>query len=244
MGLFGFGKKSEEKAEKSSRELAERIRQLSGMVSGLKSGAESQNGFLKDEMETLQAKLSREESAIAELMSKLDGQMNAVANLKSKLEDQETAVQDLTDTMEDWRDEQNRHQNRLTRIMDGMSEERLAALGKENQSLLELAISSMEQIYSIRQAAEASGDESWKRQAELSMEKIMPAMRASDLQIIDETGIPVDFQVHETLSVTPTGDERLASRVESVIRPGYAYRGKVMKKAQITAYRFVREETE
>lgn len=59
------------------------------------------------------------------------------------------------------------------------------------------------------------------------------------ISIIGETGIPVDYDLHEVIEAADTTDSGQDKLVAVIYRCGYLYKGKVKKKAQVSAYRYV-----
>jgi len=83
--------------------------------------------------------------------------------------------------------------------------------------------------------------EGWKRQAELMEQETAGLERKCTFQRIGACGEKVDYDCHEILAVHPAAREKQGGTVAEVFSEGYVYRGHVIKKAQVAAYRYEQE---
>lgn len=78
----------------------------------------------------------------------------------------------------------------------------------------------------------------WRRQAELMEQEAERAERKCAFQRIGICGEKVDYECHEILSVCAAQEEAQNGIVAQVFSEGYCYRGQIIKKAQVSVYRF------
>ncbi|MFA9466248.1 MAG: hypothetical protein ACERKN_18430 [Velocimicrobium sp.] len=77
----------------------------------------------------------------------------------------------------------------------------------------------------------------WAQQIEDMRKQVSNRMKTMDLIRIDDSNVPVDFKVHEIVSVERTIQFELQGMVHDIIVPGWIYKGEVLKKAKIIAYK-------
>ena len=89
----------------------------------------------------------------------------------------------------------------------------------------------------IELQAAAAEDETWSRQIHLMWEKLSEPLMLAGLQRLGQPGEPVSYLLHEPIDTVDTADATLHMRVAKVLSGGYAYQGKVLRKARVTVYR-------
>lgn len=99
-------------------------------------------------------------------------------------------------------------------------------------------------LYQIeRMLCEAEGEDSvWVKQLHGMREQLCDSLKGSELRIIKESNIPVDFTLHEVIGICDTEQIEKNNRVCKVITPGVSFQGEVLNKAKITAYKY-KEDT-
>jgi molecular chaperone GrpE (heat shock protein) len=65
-------------------------------------------------------------------------------------------------------------------------------------------------------------------------------LNACEVTAITDDG-PVDLMRHEVVAGRPAGTGELAEHIASTIRPGYAWRGRLLRPQQVVAYIFTEE---
>lgn len=143
--------------------------------------------------------------------------------IQQDLKKQCMAVENLTDEWEDYREEESR------------TEKQLLDWKKQEENFLELYEDYQEQLEGLKRYAEAE-DEKLARQIELAEEKLEKSRQLCGISKIAGAGKAVDYDLQEVIRGVETEDPTLREVVENVYQSGYIYRGKVRKKAKISAY--------
>ena len=150
------------------------------------------------------------------------------------------AIADMLDTWEEWQEETRALRSDLSKRYQEEAREST----RREMALLEVIILFHDQFHALKRAAEQAGDSVWKRQLEFAEEKLSGRYPLVDLQVINAKGAPVNYDLHEVIGVEETSDRAQTMRVADVYVCGYAYRGKVVRKAKVSAYQWTgREES-
>ncbi len=104
--------------------------------------------------------------------------------------------------------------------------------------LLELFESYQEQFWNLKRLA-GEKDETWAAQMALIGTKLEHCRQLCGISIIEESGIEVNYGLHEVLEAVDTEQQEKDKLVAEIISWGYLYKGRVMKKAKVTAYHAV-----
>lgn len=151
-------------------------------------------------------------------------QMNrGLEQLQAEVRKQDMSMEDLLETWEE-------KQAGEAALAEQVSEYRLA-----ETSFLGLFEAYEEQFQNLRRFAEK--DEAWAKQFMCMEAGLERSLASCGIQVIEECGVLVDYDLHEVLRVTDTEDENQDGRVAEVYRFGYWYKGAVRRKAQVAAYR-------
>lgn len=193
-------------------------------------------GKIQERLERLEASLLSVERESRESAETLSARMS---DLRGAANQHDMAIEDMLDTWEEWREE-----TRATRsdISARYQEEARESARKEN-ALLEALIEFHDQFYALERAAEQAGDRIWKRQLDLAEEKMAGKYALADLQVIHAKDAPVNYDLHEVVSVEPTENRAQAMRVADTYLCGYVYRGKVIRKAKVAAFQWTGQES-
>lgn len=140
----------------------------------------------------------------------------------------------------------HKHDMAIEDLLDEWSEKKseedainvqLKEAGQAEQQLLELFEAYQEQFWNLKHYA-ASKDESWASQITLMEKTLEHYQRSSAISIIQESGVSVDYDLHDIIEVIDTADPASDKTIAEIYRCGYLYKGKVRKKAQAAAYRY------
>ncbi|HAX52810.1 nucleotide exchange factor GrpE [Muricomes intestini] len=82
----------------------------------------------------------------------------------------------------------------------------------------------------------------WVKQLEGIKKQLRDNMEKSELKIIKEQDITVDFNLHEVVGICDTEQKEKDGQVCEVIIPGMIFEGNVVNKAKVTAYQYKGEE--
>lgn len=111
---------------------------------------------------------------------------------------------------------------------------------EEQERLLELLGEYQEQTGNMKKYAKEK-DPAWFRQLEMIETAVRGKRMACGIVLIEETGVCVDYALHEVIEVRETEEEQKDKTVAEVCSPGWIYRGNIRKKAKVAAYRFKKE---
>ena len=114
-------------------------------------------------------------------------------------------------------------------------EEQLQESREREEALLALACCAREQLELVTQRL--MEDASWREQCRMLEQEAEKYLRDADMRETGKAGEPVDYELHQVLDAVDTDKEELAGTVARVYRRGRIYRGKVIRKAQVAAYR-------
>lgn len=149
---------------------------------------------------------------------------------------QSESFEDLLEEMQEEKESRNA-ERRLLQEAEQREQALLAMVccGREQLELLERQIT---------KDGAMSGDkrEAWSRQFEVMRRETQKYMRSCGMEEVGNVGEPLDYDIHEVLSLTETKEEGKAGTVAEVFSCGMIYRGRLMKKAQVAAYRMNQEE--
>lgn len=116
---------------------------------------------------------------------------------------------------------------------------------KSNEkSLAEYILKYDESLHHMeRMLRKSEGEASeWAKQLNTSRQQLCDRMKEIEVSIIKDSGVPVDFRIHEIVSIQYTTQSEKRDKVCEIIVPGLSYQKEVLRKAKITAYKY-QEET-
>lgn len=211
-----FGRRQKEEREELQALLAE-------LVQDRELYRKAQEEASKEQEET-RRELGRELAACREQID-LSGK-----DVERQLKRHSEAIEDLLDERktQDTVIERYEHQVRE----GGEREDRLLSLlcrYQEELALIEEKLRSMD-----RQHAE-----DWSDQLALFKKSLEGELRRCSIEETGKPGEPVDYRYHEILDAADTEEAERDGTVAYCYRPGCVYRGKVITKAQVRAYRRV-----
>ena len=213
-------------------------------------------------------RLLQDFSELREANAESAGQLSLrITELRDAANRHDMAIEDLLDTWEELQGKQEEKFGELSSaVLEAAARERREA-EKREKALLDLVICSQDIFFNLRRAAAASGKvqtgqetavevklenapgaqevpanrkltESWIRQLDIAEQKLAGARLPAGFLVVGEAGVPVNFDVHEIVEVLPTEKEEKSHTVAEVYAPGYVYMGRVLRKAQISAFRY------
>ena len=163
--------------------------------------------------------------------------------LRSAANQHDMAIEDLLDSWEEMQRKQRKENETLSdALTQTMERERRQTAQREN-NLLQLCMTAMEQLSALKRAADESGSEEWSRQLRLAEDKLRSASLPAGFQVIGDAGVPVDYSIHEVIDVCDAGNAEQENTVAEVLSNGYAYLGKILRKAKVSAFRKMAAES-
>lgn len=196
--------------------------------------------------QSLQQWFSREEQKGEGLKAQEDGAFLKIAEQMEKLTiaagEQASSVTDMLDTWEEWQDRQAAQAESLqVRLLEKAEKELAEKAGREN-TLLEMAVSAWDQLFTLRLAAWKTGDESWQRQLELAESILKEKAAHAGLQQTGLAGERFSYEIHEATERVDTDQRAADMTIAEVFSPGYWYRGQLLRKSRVAVYRVTQEE--
>lgn len=191
-----------------------------------------QQEYLDEFRQSLQSSISdlqQQVSAINETVTCQDTQLTELSQTVKKssqsLQKQEMALEDVMDALEEDRNQESLEQQRITELEE------------DRDALLAVIGEYQEMMWQVKSCA-ALQNELWEKQFAMIDERIRGRMAAAGLQPIDHVGGPVNYEQHQVIAVEDTADERLHGTVRQVFCPGCSYKGKVLRKGQVSSWKF------
>lgn len=167
------------------------------------------------------AKLAEEVKLGQELLEKLS---QDVRQAGSDVRRHDMALEDCLEALEEQQEAEKQGQKQVRK------------LEAEQEKLLKLLAVYQEQLWGMKRYAEQK-DPAWLTQLEL-VEKAAEGSRLScGIAWIEETGVQVDYELHEVIEARAVSQEQMDMRVAEVYSPGMICQGSVRKKARVAAYR-------
>lgn len=182
-------------------------------------------------LEDISATHARENAQSADQLALRLSELSSAANRH------DMAIEDMLDSWEDLQEKQEEETRELASALSASVEAERKDAHEREKALLALIICAHDQMFALRKAAQAAGTENWARQLALAEQKLNETRLPAGFQVMDQTGIPVNFAVHEVIDVVGTQESAQDHLVAEVYMCGYLYRGRVLKKAQVSVYR-------
>lgn len=167
-----------------------------------------------------------------------------IKELQSAVNTHDMAIEDLLDSWEEMQQEQREETRKLASALAASTEREREQYAVREKALLDLAITACDQLYGLRRAAEETNDEAWRRQLDLAWRKLNEVRLPAGFAVVCETGIPVNYALHEVIGVTEAASPERNHLVAEVYSCGYVHMGKVLRKAKISAFHTERENAE
>ncbi len=154
-----------------------------------------------------------------------------LSDIQKDLKKQRMAVENITDEWEDFREGE---ESRIGELLDWKNQE---------DNFIQLFEEYQEQLEGLKKYA-GNGDKNLFQQIQLVEEKLEKKRRMCGISQIAEAGRTVDYDLHEVIQVLETDNPQLKETVAEIYSPGYIYKGKVRKKAKVSAYCVKEKDTD
>lgn len=218
--------------EDSRRQLEGQLDALSQNAAAVKDSLEHLQG-LREEVYGMAQELRQFFTSAAEDKDQLQCALNQttgrleqqLSQLHSEVHKHDMAIEDLLD---EWEEKKSDEESVKARQQESDQTEQL---------LLGLFEAYQEQFWNLKHYA-ASKDGNWSAQIALMEINLEHYRRTCAISLIQESGVSVDYDLHEVIEVVDTKDPALDKTIADIYRCGYLYKGKVRKKARAAAYRF------
>ena len=144
-------------------------------------------------------------------------------------------LEDLIESMEDFQKKQKAMVDQMGKLAEREENAEISSLKSSEDTLFKLIETYHDQFHIFERASRS--DPSWNRQFSLFRQIIDAQLQASGISVIEQTGIPVNYALHEVIDSVPTDDPALNHHVAAIYDCGYIFRGTLKRKARISAYR-------
>ena len=211
--MFGKRKKKKDGGQEALlKELCSGLAKLGGRMDRMQSALDkiSQDGEALDDCLT----------GISDDLEMLD---SGVEEWERVLRSQTDSLEDLLDTME----AQSRGEAELQR--------QLSEAEEREQALLDLVSLTRDQLDMV--SRRLSGDAAWSDQFAMMSRESAKLLRNAGIRETGVVGEPVDYEIHQVLEAVETDKKEQDHTVASVFSVGRIYRGRILGKAKVAAYR-------
>lgn len=205
-----------------------------------KKKAEGQETFLKElrgGLDKLEGKMDRMQSALDKISQDgeaLDDCLTGISDdldmLDNGLEEWERTLRSQTDSLEDLLDTMEAQSRGETEL-----QQRLSEAEEREQALLDLVSLTRDQLDMV--SRRLSGDAAWSDQFAMMSRESAKLLRNAGIRETGVVGEPVDYEIHQVLEAVETDKKEQDHTVASVFSVGRIYRGRILGKAKVAAYR-------
>ena len=236
---MGFKKKFRKMIEMLTRDNAER--------SEFRLSAEASLSDMLDKFAEVQVaveQMAEMQNHLEENLSTFSRSVEQISATQSQVGENLTA---FSKTVKDLSGNVRKHDMSLEDLIDGLdrrnaeqeeANQRLAESRQSSEALLRLVMGYQDTLFDLRSLL-SSSDESWAYQFSLIDEKLKTPLLKSDLTVLQDVGIPVDYDLHEVVDAVETNDPEADKTIAQVFSCGYVFRGTVLRKAKVVAFRYV-----
>lgn len=183
----------------------------------------------KEKMAEILLLLSRQSDKQEEQMKKLTEIEGVIRKVQTKQSKQEDVLEEIFDTIEE----------------HGEAFDKQEAVRSREGNMLTLLIAYDEALgQAIKYTEKHEETKELSRQIADSMNRMKQSMQMVGIIKIDKTGIPIDYGIHELIEIEDTNDFQLKDKVSQIILPGWSLENKVVKKANVIAYKYREDRSE
>ena len=194
-----------------------------------KNKTETLENLIKGLEKGLDEKLLSLKQEITSKPNQFDEMNQTIKQLQTVVQKHDMAIEDLLD---EWEEKVSDEKN---------VKEQFQEYEHREQQFLKLFETYQEQFWNIKHFAGKDKDtDAWAAQISLMEKNLEHYQKLCGISIIGQCGIEVDYDLHEVLEAIDTNDPSKDKKIADIYRCGYLYQGKVMKKAQVSAYRIAK----
>lgn len=219
------------------------------MKFGLKKKAGLMDAVL-EENKRLEDKLDDMEKKLGPLLKMCTGgfqeSVNRIERLEGVSKDGVRQLKNQAQALEDTLDGLQEQQEMLAgmcRRMEEFSQGYRKEAACREETLLSLVECYAEQLKLLENGVLEAFQENeearkaWQQQFAALEDTLKAKLRVCAIEETGAVGEKVDYSLHEILNVVPAAELELNGKVARVYSPGLLYHGKVVKKAQVAAYK-------
>lgn len=155
--------------------------------------------------------------------------------LDTLFKDNSRQLKRYSEAIEDMLDE-----NKAQEALSEQYEQKVREDAEREKSLLSLICCYQEELNLIEEklsTTDTQAGEGWMEQMALFRKTLKTELKQCAIEETGISGEAIDYKYHEILDVIDTEKTELDNTVARTYRPGLIYHGKVVRKAQIAAYR-------
>ena len=219
------------KEEKNMFGTGKRVRQIQDQLNRLEEELEASGVISVKSDRRIPEELTQLSAAIEELTG-------SVTELRDAANSHDIAIGDLLDGWEDLQEEQRGKEEALREALYVKTERELRQTKGREEALLKLTMEMHDLLFGLRRTAEASVAGEWQHQLDLVDEKLNESRLPAGFYPVCEAGVPINFTEHEVLDIVRTTESDKDRKIADVYSCGYLYRGKVLKKAKVSVFRY------
>lgn len=153
---------------------------------------------------------------------------------KSKKDDGlQKKVDELTDKLAKEKDDYTRLMAEFETFRRRSAEERLNLVASAAADTIKGFLPVLDDLDAAMKVLENAEDKSSLEGIQLIYNKLMDYLKSCGLETIDAVGKDFDTDFHEALTQIPAPDPEMKGKVIEVFKPGYTFKGKVMRFAKV-----------
>lgn len=153
---------------------------------------------------------------------------------KSKKDDGlQKKVDELTDKLAKEKDDYTRLMAEFETFRRRSAEERLNLVATAAADTIKGFLPVLDDLDAAMKVLENAEDKSSLEGIQLIYNKLMDYLKSCGLETIDAVGKDFDTDFHEALTQIPAPDPEMKGKVIEVFKPGYTFKGKVMRFAKV-----------
>lgn len=142
-------------------------------------------------------------------------------------------IQELTEKLSKEKDDYMRLMAEFETFRRRTAEEKLAMVATASADTIKELLPVLDACEQAIKMLANSEDEAAKQGTQLIFDKLMSALKARGLAVIEARGKDFDTDFHEAITQIPAPSDELKGKVLDVTRTGYTLNGKVLRYAQV-----------
>lgn len=168
-----------------------------------------------------------------QLQSQKEESADRISALETAITKHDNVLEDLIEEFESVNEEEKELVEKLTIQAENS---RVRELLKEENDLFSLIAEYHKEITALE--ALVSKNSAWKEQVSIMKRKLANMENALGLYEVSDENHPFNYDMHEVTDIIETNNPSLDRKILSVQEKGLLFKGRIIKKAKVTAYRY------